>query len=138
VISLPTVCQSVGHRLLRRPGQSEYHCRLSQSRTTNSDTKSAANAELTPERAAPSPGGRSRRPLLLGRSVLRLRLAADFVHRQVTVIAATATPGAYVVGFAALMLTVGWQPHPPHKADTTSANLSVEKICQAAPALWLW
>jgi Na+/H+ antiporter NhaD/arsenite permease-like protein len=25
---------------------------------------------------------------------------------------------AYVIGFATLMLIVGWQPHPPHKANT--------------------
>jgi Na+/H+ antiporter NhaD/arsenite permease-like protein len=27
-------------------------------------------------------------------------------------------PVAYVAGFAVLMLTLGWQPHPPHKAAT--------------------
>jgi Na+/H+ antiporter NhaD/arsenite permease-like protein len=28
---------------------------------------------------------------------------------------------AYVIGFAALMAIAGWNPHPPHKASTTSA-----------------
>jgi len=33
---------------------------------------------------------------------------------------------AYVIGFAAFMIIAGWQPHPPHKAGTTSAHLGVE------------
>jgi Na+/H+ antiporter NhaD/arsenite permease-like protein len=32
---------------------------------------------------------------------------------------------AYVIGFAALMVIVGWHPHPPHKAGTTS---NIEEI----------
>jgi len=29
---------------------------------------------------------------------------------------------AYVVGFAVVMATLGWQPHPPHKAATSTAR----------------
>ncbi len=39
---------------------------------------------------------------------------------------------AYVIGFAAVMLVMGWQPHAPHKpltaAPTTSAPLAAEEI----------
>jgi hypothetical protein len=41
---------------------------------------------------------------------------------------------AYVIGFAALMIIVGWQPHPPHKASTASAN---SNIVSALSSLWL-
>ena len=33
---------------------------------------------------------------------------------------------AYVLGFAVLMLTVGWHPHPPHRATYSSATLNIE------------
>ena len=33
---------------------------------------------------------------------------------------------AYVIGFGALMLTLGWQPHPPHKA-TPATSVSMVK-----------
>src|ERR1700751_2685257 len=41
---------------------------------------------------------------------------------------------AYVIGFAALMLIAGWQPHPPHKAHTTSVNIE-ENSCSELCAL---
>ena len=31
-------------------------------------------------------------------------------------------PLGYVVGFAVLMLTLGWQPHPPHKAAPPASD----------------
>ena len=42
---------------------------------------------------------------------------------------------AYVVGFAAFMVIVGWHPHPPHKAST-SAYLSIDKIHSAKSEFW--
>jgi hypothetical protein len=33
---------------------------------------------------------------------------------------------AYVVGFAVLMATLGWQPHPPRKA-AAPAEVSIQK-----------
>jgi Na+/H+ antiporter NhaD/arsenite permease-like protein len=41
---------------------------------------------------------------------------------------------AYVIGFAALMIIAGWQPHPPHKASTASVN---SNIVSALSSLWL-
>jgi Na+/H+ antiporter NhaD/arsenite permease-like protein len=34
---------------------------------------------------------------------------------------------AYVIGFAALMLVLGWQPHAPHKPTTSAGAVSVVK-----------
>ena len=42
---------------------------------------------------------------------------------------------AYVIGFAALMLVAGWQPHPPHKAVTTSSYLGIQDFHLTASAL---
>jgi hypothetical protein len=42
---------------------------------------------------------------------------------------------AYVVGFAALMLTLGWQPHASHKAPQGSEHGLAEPIAQSVQAL---
>src|SRR6516162_198758 len=41
---------------------------------------------------------------------------------------------AYVIGFAALMIFAGWQPHPPHKAGTTGPHSGLEQIHLATNA----
>ena len=36
----------------------------------------------------------------------------------------------YIIGFAVLMLTIGWNPHTPHKTEDGSQGIHVEDVVE--------